>query len=136
METLETASKQRTVTRSDSMISLKLQENYIEYSRTGQIIKGAEKKIIRSKYEEDVFVNNHTTVWGSYWENFKWGYKCCHSFVKQSYCTGSTGKLVRECSANIVNKARSDPDDSQSSQDQDTAQNEAHFAKRHGTPRV
>lgn len=91
------------------------QENYVEYSRTGQIIKGAERKIIRSKYEEDVFVNNHTTVWGSYWENFRWGYKCCHSFVKNSYCTGSTGKLVRETNVIIP---RTDVDsDSQPSQE-------------------
>ncbi|XP_022694695.1 pre-mRNA-splicing factor SLU7-like isoform X2 [Varroa jacobsoni] len=71
-------------------------ENYVEYSRTGQIIRGAEKKIVRSKYEEDVFINNHTTVWGSYWDSFRWGYKCCHQLVKQSYCTGIAGKTVRE----------------------------------------
>jgi pre-mRNA-processing factor SLU7 len=45
-------------------------------------VKGQEKQIIRSKYEEDVFPNNHSSVWGSYWDNGKWGYKCCHSFVK------------------------------------------------------
>ena len=94
-----------------------MQEHYIEYSRTGQIIKGAERKIIRSKYEEDVFINNHTTVWGSYWEAFKWGYKCCHSFVKNSYCTGSTGKLLRESNTNTLYKRTDTESDSQPSQD-------------------
>lgn len=37
---------------------------------------------IRSRYEEDVYTNNHTSVWGSFWSNGQWGYKCCHSFVK------------------------------------------------------
>jgi pre-mRNA-processing factor SLU7 len=61
-------------------------ESYVEYSRDGRIIKGAEKPIIRSRYEEDVLLNNHTTVWGSYFENGKWGYKCCKAFIKNSWC--------------------------------------------------
>ncbi|RXG55162.1 Pre-mRNA-splicing factor SLU7 [Armadillidium vulgare] len=67
-------------------------ENYVEYSRQGKIIKGAEKEIVRSKYEEDVFPLNHASVWGSYWKDGRWGYKCCHSFIKNSYCTGEAGK--------------------------------------------
>jgi len=66
-------------------------ENYVEYSRTGRVIKGQEKAKVKSKYEEEVYINNHTSVWGSYWENGKWGYKCCHSFIKNSYCTGAAG---------------------------------------------
>ncbi|ORY04997.1 hypothetical protein K493DRAFT_275392 [Basidiobolus meristosporus CBS 931.73] len=61
-------------------------ENYVEYSRTGKVIKGQERAIAKSKYEEDVYINNHTSVWGSYWEDGNWGYKCCHSFIKNSYC--------------------------------------------------
>lgn len=57
-------------------------EHYTEYSRSGKIVKGAEKQVIRSKYEEDVYINNHTSVWGSYWNQGQWGYKCCHSFIK------------------------------------------------------
>ena len=34
-------------------------ENYIEYSRHGTVIKGQEKAQTRSRYEEDVFPNNH-----------------------------------------------------------------------------
>ncbi|KAI5631490.1 pre-mRNA splicing prp18-interacting factor domain-containing protein [Phthorimaea operculella] len=47
-----------------------------------------------SKYEEDVMINNHTSVWGSFWKDGQWGYKCCHSFIKMSYCVGEAGKSV------------------------------------------
>uniref|UniRef100_A0A8B9HST0 Pre-mRNA-splicing factor SLU7 n=1 Tax=Astyanax mexicanus TaxID=7994 RepID=A0A8B9HST0_ASTMX len=67
-------------------------EDYMEYSRHGAVIKGQEKAVARSKYEEDVLLNNHTCIWGSYWKDGFWGYKCCHSVVKQSYCTGDAGK--------------------------------------------
>ncbi|XP_029439458.1 pre-mRNA-splicing factor SLU7 [Rhinatrema bivittatum] len=67
-------------------------EDYVEYSRHGTVIKGQEKAIARSKYEEDVLVNNHTCIWGSYWKEGRWGYKCCNSFIKMSYCTGEAGK--------------------------------------------
>jgi len=61
-------------------------ENYVEYARDGRIIKGAEKQIIRSRYEEDVYHNNHSMVWGSFWKEGVWGYKCCQSFIKNSWC--------------------------------------------------
>lgn len=77
-------------------------EDYVEYSRQGQVIKGTEKAIVRSKYEEDVYVNNHTSVWGSFWQDHKWGYKCCHSFVKNSYCTGSAGKEALAEASRVV----------------------------------
>ncbi|PKY50363.1 pre-mRNA-splicing factor SLU7 [Rhizophagus irregularis] len=63
-------------------------ESYVEYSRTGRVIKGQERAKAKSKYEEDVYINNHVSVWGSYWANGQWGYKCCHSFIKNSNCTG------------------------------------------------
>lgn len=31
------------------------------------------------------------SVWGSYWKDGRWGFKCCHNFVKESYCTGAAG---------------------------------------------
>ncbi|CAF99162.1 unnamed protein product, partial [Tetraodon nigroviridis] len=69
-------------------------EDYVEYSRHGAVLKGQEKAVARSKYEEDVLINNHTCIWGSYWKDGRWGYKCCHSMVKQSYCTGETGVQI------------------------------------------
>ena len=68
-------------------------ETYVEYDEAG-LIKGAPRKAAKSKYAEDVMVNNHTSVWSSWWSEFKWGYACCHSFLKNSYCTGDTGKAV------------------------------------------
>ncbi|KAH0391537.1 hypothetical protein KCU89_g14414, partial [Aureobasidium melanogenum] len=45
-------------------------------------------------YAEDVLLNNHTSVFGSWWKNFTWGYACCHSTIKNSYCVGEAGKLA------------------------------------------
>jgi pre-mRNA-processing factor SLU7 len=69
-------------------------ENYVEYSRTGQIVRGKERAKARSKYPEDVYINNHTAVWGSWYDHSSgaWGYVCCHSSVHMSYCAGETGK--------------------------------------------
>lgn len=66
-------------------------ERYVEYDERGKI-KGAPEKKEKSMYAEDVLINNHTSVWGSWWKDFKWGYACCHSIVKQSFCTGEEGK--------------------------------------------
>ncbi|KAG6831695.1 hypothetical protein H0H92_008338 [Tricholoma furcatifolium] len=68
-------------------------ENYVEYSRTGQVIKGKERAKARSKYPEDVYTNNHTAVWGSWYDpsTSTWGYACCHSIVHMSYCAGLAG---------------------------------------------
>jgi len=41
----------------------------------------------KSKYPEDVLHNNHTSVWGSYYQDGKWGYGCCKSMYKNSYCS-------------------------------------------------
>lgn len=50
----------------------------------------------RSRFEEDVHPNNHTSVWGSWWRDGEWGYACCHQFVKNSYCTGLAGERAAE----------------------------------------
>ncbi|KAI5292854.1 mRNA splicing protein, partial [Ascosphaera atra] len=76
-------------------------ERFVEYDETG-LIKGREKEAIKSKYPEDVMVNNHTSVWGSWWGNFTWGYACCHSTVKNSYCTGEEGKRAFEEVKNML----------------------------------
>uniref|UniRef100_F6UA83 Pre-mRNA-splicing factor SLU7 n=1 Tax=Xenopus tropicalis TaxID=8364 RepID=F6UA83_XENTR len=74
-------------------------EEYVEYSRHGTVIKGQEKAVAKSKYEEDILINNHICIWGSYWKEGRWGYKCCHSFVKMSYCTGEAGKDINVSSS-------------------------------------
>ncbi|KIW07822.1 uncharacterized protein PV09_01741 [Verruconis gallopava] len=70
-------------------------EQFVEYDERGRI-KGLPKVKTKSKYAEDVYINNHTSVWGSWWSNFRWGYACCHSFIKNSYCTGEEGKHAFE----------------------------------------
>ncbi|KAK5131933.1 mRNA splicing protein [Meristemomyces frigidus] len=70
-------------------------EKYVEYDERGKI-KGAPEKKEKSMYVEDVLVNNHTAVWGSWWRDFKWGYACCHSTVKNSFCTGEAGREAAE----------------------------------------
>eukprot|EP00727_Mastigamoeba_balamuthi_P008035 m51a1_g3852 putative pre-mrna-splicing factor slu7 (566) ;mRNA; f:386440-388445 len=73
-------------------------EAYVEYSKAGKPIKGdivrQQQQHAASKWEEDVLTGNHTAVWGSWWHEGHWGYGCCHSLVKNSYCTGAAGRAV------------------------------------------
>jgi pre-mRNA-processing factor SLU7 len=71
-------------------------ERYVEYDAQGQIKGAPGRTVARSKYREDVFTNNHTSVWGSWWRDFTWGYACCHSTVRNSYCTGEEGRRAWE----------------------------------------
>ena len=49
---------------------------------------------VKSNYDEDVFENGHTSVWGSYWSpNIGWGYRCCFQFEKSGKCLGEQGKI-------------------------------------------
>ncbi|KAI5066200.1 hypothetical protein GOP47_0018824 [Adiantum capillus-veneris] len=77
-------------------------EKQVEYDRAGRIIRGQEKAVPKSKYEEDVFINNHTSVWGSWWKDGKWGYKCCKQMIRNSYCTGSAGIEAAEASVELM----------------------------------
>ncbi|KAJ4417202.1 mRNA splicing protein [Gnomoniopsis sp. IMI 355080] len=78
-------------------------EQFVEYDEHG-LVKGA-KSSAKSKYAEDVYINNHTSVWGSWWSNFQWGFACCHSTIKNSYCTGEDGKKAWEASEQQRNGA-------------------------------
>ena len=50
------------------------------------------KARVKSVYTEDVYLNNHCSVWGSFYnDNFGWGFKCCLSFDKNSWCKGEEG---------------------------------------------
>jgi pre-mRNA-processing factor SLU7 len=89
---------------------LEQSEHYVEYSRTGKVIKGIERATVRSRYMEDVFPQNHTSVWGSYWKDGQWGYACCHATTYNSYCTGEAGKEAASESARFqANLAGSAP---------------------------
>ncbi|GFS13096.1 pre-mRNA-splicing factor SLU7 [Elysia marginata] len=89
-------------------------EDYVEYSRTGSVIKGQEKAAVKSRYEEDVLNNNHTTVWGSFWRDGRWGYACCHSFIRESYCTGEAGKEAEQESYLLPTASTSQEEEPQS----------------------
>jgi pre-mRNA-processing factor SLU7 len=56
------------------------------------------RQAIPCKYEEDIFINGHSTVWGSFFHKgaFQWGYEDDHSLLKLSYCTGQAGKLAND----------------------------------------
>ena len=56
----------------------------------------------KSKYEEDVYINNHTTVWGSWWRDHQWGYKCCKQVIRNSYCTGTAGIEAAEAASDLM----------------------------------
>ena len=43
--------------------------------RLGKIIEGQEKRHVKSKYIEDEYIQNHSSVWGSFWTNGHWGYR-------------------------------------------------------------
>jgi pre-mRNA-processing factor SLU7 len=63
--------------------------------------------MVKSMYPEDVFVNNHSSVWGSFYhDKFGWGYKCCLSFEKTSWCKGEVSykenlKLIQSYEKNL-----------------------------------
>ncbi|KAF2132339.1 pre-mRNA-splicing factor SLU7 [Dothidotthia symphoricarpi CBS 119687] len=82
-------------------------ERYVEYDERGGI-KGAPKIKAKSKYAEDIHPNNHTSVWGSWWSDFQWGFACCHSTTKNSYCTGDAGKDAFELADRIRTGAELD----------------------------
>ena len=52
---------------------------------------------IKTKFNEDIYLGSHTTVWGSYFctTTKKWGYKCCKS----------TDKNDLKCAAAAAQKA-------------------------------
>jgi pre-mRNA-processing factor SLU7 len=100
-------------------------EHFVEYDESGAI-KGAPKKATKSKYPEDIMINNHASVFGSWWYQFQWGYACCYSTVKNSYCTGEDGKkafeeegnMLRMLEANLENEEHADDADVPQESDQ------------------
>lgn len=69
-------------------------EKFVQFTGTGKRIGDKSSGIVRSRYQEDVFLKDHTSVWGSYWEKGCWGYSCCKSLIKTSDCHSASSKLV------------------------------------------
>ncbi|KAF8822239.1 putative SLU7 splicing factor [Cardiosporidium cionae] len=63
-------------------------ERFVEYAPDGSILKGRERALIKSKYEEDVYLGSHSSVWGSWYdpESNKWGFSCCHETNRSAEC--------------------------------------------------
>lgn len=83
----------------DNRLKLGQTEAFLNYGKDGKLLKHLTKKpVVRTKYEEDNFINNHTSVWGSYFNKKYgvWGFQCCHSTIKNSYCTGKKGKEAND----------------------------------------
>jgi len=99
---------------------LKSTEQFTEYTKSGELIKGKEAPSTKSRYPEDgmfallsvptdlVFPGNHTSVYGSFFRDGRWGFACCHQFHKNSYCTGQAGIEADEAQARM---ARGEIDD-------------------------
>ncbi|KAJ3103819.1 mRNA splicing protein [Phlyctochytrium planicorne] len=104
-------------------------EAYVEYSQTGKVIKGQEKMKTKSKYEEDVYLLNHTSIWGSFWKDGRWGFACCHSFSKQSYCTGQAG-IDAEKTSKVINQGSSTSSSQAESSDRQQSMLAAHMKQK------
>jgi len=83
-------------------------ENYVEYSRDGRVLKGQERALTKSKYEEDVLIGNHSSVWGSWYDSAtgRWGFACCHQLMKNSYCV----PIKKDEMEALANEAEDDDD--------------------------
>ena len=82
-------------------LALAASEGYVEYARDGRVVRGAAKAVAKSKYAEDVMINNHTAIWGSWFDrrSFKWGFGDDHSTTKNSYSTGTAGRAANDAAA-------------------------------------
>ena len=99
----------------DPRLRLGQTETYQEYSSDGRVVKGpgagkigAGTGMARTKYDEDVLEQNHTAVWGSYY-NIRaglWGYACCHSTDRNCYCIGEKGKVLNAASNDPLMEAK------------------------------
>ena len=61
-------------------------------------------------------LNNHTSVWGSYYDDeLGWGYSCCLSHEKSSKCKGEDGKC-EQLKENLERKMKKSNDNEETTQ--------------------
>ena len=96
--------KKPATTVPDRQVRFGVTTQVAEYTQDGRKVnphsgKAAPRRTaIPSKYEEDVYINGHTTAWGSFFHKgaFAWGYDDDHSLMKMSYCTGDAGRRAND----------------------------------------
>jgi pre-mRNA-processing factor SLU7 len=74
----------------DPRLLLGQSERYVEYDTQGKKLQESRASTSVTKYCEDEYPLNHTSIWGSFYdrETAAWGYSCCRSTLKNSYCVG------------------------------------------------
>lgn len=87
------------------------QDRYVEYDQHGKVItKGMSQEVGKSRYLEDSYPSDHTSVWGSWWNReLGWGFSCCHGTDRNAVCLSDRGKklaIVKEYK--IVKKRETD----------------------------
>mmetsp|Transcript_1297 Transcript_1297/g.2135 ORF Transcript_1297/g.2135 Transcript_1297/m.2135 type:complete len:552 (+) Transcript_1297:89-1744(+) len=87
--------------------------------------------LAESKYQEDVYETNHSSVWGSFYSDGRWGYACCHQLHRNAYCTGLAGKNAVLKSKVHERKGNDDADASMEAKTRPTS-NIAHVQRKHG----
>ena len=55
----------------DPRLRLGQTEVFREYTADGRLVRGPTELKVATKYEEDVYINNHTEVWGSFYRKSK-----------------------------------------------------------------
>jgi pre-mRNA-processing factor SLU7 len=73
----------------EDALTLEEKEIYVQFSKDGKIVGGNKKIIPQSRYPEDMYEFGHTSVWGSYWKDGKWGYACCKIMNRTTPCPNS-----------------------------------------------
>ena len=57
------------------------------------------------RFTTPVLEGNHSTVYGSYWEQGQWGYACCHLFYRNAYCLGKATSEKTSSSMSVASSA-------------------------------
>ena len=83
-----------TMGKLDERLALGQTERMAEYARDGRVKEARKPRQGPSRYEEDVFPGNHSSVFGSFFDTktMKWGFQCCRATERNSYCTGAKGR--------------------------------------------
>lgn len=97
LEDLEAQAQERKIRFGVSVESAQYSKDGRLLTMSGSMVRAAPVPQ-KSKYEEDIFLNGHTAVWGSFFHigAFQWGYADDHSLMKNSYCTGDAGRMAND----------------------------------------